>query len=120
LAGGSKEVTAVELNPLMASTARQFNGNLYDSSNVNLFIEDGTRFYSATTTKYDMMVIKRVDCWAAQLADGYPLSYTLSFHSRSVQPILTTFEGSQRDAGNDSWNFELPRLMPLVIESLQQ
>jgi hypothetical protein len=51
LAGGSKDVTAVEPNPLKVLRARHFNGDFYDRSNVNLFIDDGTRFNSATTAK---------------------------------------------------------------------
>jgi hypothetical protein len=57
LAGGSKNVTAVELNPLIVSAAKRFGGglagNLYNRSDVKVIIDDGRRFISSTNTKYD-------------------------------------------------------------------
>ena len=122
LAGGSKKITAVELNPLVASVAKQFgdsSGNLYQRENIKLLIDDGRRFISSTHSKYDIIMIKLVDSWAAQLAGGYALSenylYTVEAFKQYIQHL------------NDNgmlvmvrWNIELPRLMPLVVESLRQ
>jgi len=122
LAGGSKKITAVELNSLVASVAKQFgnsSGNLYQRENIKLLIDDGRRFISSTHSKYDIIMIKLVDSWAAQLAGGYALSenylYTVEAFKQYMQHL------------NDNgmlvmvrWNIELPRLMPLVVESLRQ
>ena len=77
LAGGSKNVTAVEINPLIISKAKEFGrlaGNLYDRKEVDVYIDDGRRFISSSNSKYDIITIKLVDSWAAQLAGGYALS----------------------------------------------
>src|SRR5919108_592838 len=123
LAGGSKNVTAVELNPLIISAAKQFGGssagNLYDRKDVHLFIDDGRRFISSTNAKYDTIVLKLVDSWAAQLAGGYALSENYLYTVEAFRQYLHHL--------NDNgmlvivrWNFELPRLMPLAVESLRQ
>jgi hypothetical protein len=119
-AGGSEKVTAVELNPLIVAAAKRSgseSGNLYERDNVELFIDDGRRFISSTDEKYDAIVIKLVDSWAAQLAGGYALSENYLYTTEAFQQYL-------RHLDEDGmlvmirWNFELPRLMPLVADSL--
>ncbi|HEX2557968.1 MAG TPA: hypothetical protein VHK86_06565, partial [Nitrososphaera sp.] len=120
LAGGSKNVTAVELNPLIVSAVKRFgsqSGDVYDRKDVGLFIDDGRRFISSTDARYDAIVIKLVDSWAAQLAGGYALSENYLYTTEAFQQYL-------RHLNKDGmlvmirWNFELPRLMPLVVDSL--
>lgn len=122
LAGGSEKVTAVELNPLIVSAAKRHGseaGNLYERDDVELFIDDGRRFISSTDEKYDAIVIKLVDSWAAQLAGGYALSENYLYTTEAFQQYL-------RHLNDDGmlvmirWNFELPRLMPLVADSLMK
>ncbi|HEY3094141.1 MAG TPA: hypothetical protein VGJ42_00090 [Nitrososphaera sp.] len=120
LAGGSDKVTAVELNPLIVSAAKRYgseSGNLYERDNVKLFIDDGRRFISSTDEKYDVIVIKLVDSWAAQLAGGYALSENYLYTTEAFQQYLRHLD---RDGMlvMIRWNFELPRLMPLVVDSL--
>ncbi len=120
LAGGSKQVDVVELNPLIVSAAKRFadpSGSPYERDNVQLFVDDGRRFISSTDKKYDAITIKLVDSWAAQLAGGYALSENYLYTTESFQQYL-------RHLNKDGmlvmirWNFELPRLMPLVADSL--
>jgi len=62
-------------------------------------------------------VIKLVDSWAAQLAGGYALSENYLYTTEAFQQYL-------RHLNNNGmlvmirWNFELPRLMPLVVDAL--
>lgn len=121
-AGGSDKVTAVELNPLIVSAAKRYgseSGTLYERDDVELFIDDGRRFISSTNEKYDAIVIKLVDSWAAQLAGGYALSENYLYTTEAFQQYL-------RHLNEDGmlvmirWNFELPRLMPLVADSLMK
>jgi spermine/spermidine synthase len=124
LAGGSKNVTAVELNPLIVSAAKQFGGsaagNLYDRKDVHLFVDDGRRFISSTNSKYDKIVIKLVDSWAAQLAGGYALSENYLYTVEAFKQYLRHLNGDNGMLVMVRWNIELPRLMPLVVESLLQ
>ncbi|HEX7208064.1 MAG TPA: class I SAM-dependent methyltransferase, partial [Nitrososphaeraceae archaeon] len=123
LAGGSKKVTAVEINPLIISTAKQFGnsaGNLYEREEVELFIDDGRRFISSSDSKYDRIVIKLVDSWAAQLAGGYALSENYLYTVEAFRQYLRHLDEDNGMLVMVRWNFELPRLMPLVAESLRQ
>ena len=124
LAGGSKNITAVEINPLIISAAKHFGGNLagnlYDRKDVKLFIDDGRRFISSTNSKYDTIVIKLVDSWAAQLAGGYALSENYLYTVEAFKEYLNHLYGDNGKLVMVRWNIELPRLMPLVIESLRQ
>ena len=124
LAGGSKNVTAVELNPLIISAAKRFGassaGNLYDRKDVHLFIDDGRRFISSTNSKYDKIVLKLVDSWAAQLAGGYALSENYLYTVEAFRQYLHHLNGDNGILVMIRWNFELPRLMPLAAESLRQ
>src|SRR5919112_311908 len=123
LAGGSKKVTAVEINPLIISAAKQFGdsaGNLYDRKEVELFIDDGRRFISSSDSKYDRIVIKLVDSWAAQLAGGYALSENYLYTVEAFRQYLRHLDEDNGMLVMVRWNFELPRLMPLIAESLRQ
>src|SRR5215212_737252 len=123
LAGGSKKVTAVEINPLITSTAKQFGnsaGNLYERNDVELVIDDGRRFISSSNSKYDMIIIKLVDSWAAQLAGGYALSENYLYTVEAFRQYLRHLDEDNGMLVMVRWNFELPRLMPLIAESLRQ
>src|ERR671914_2219713 len=123
LAGGADNVTAVELNPLVVSAVKRFegqSGNIYSNDKVELLIDDGRRFISSTTEKYDVIVLKLVDSWAAQLAGGYALSENYLY---TVEAFQQYFRHLDKDSGGGMlvmtrWNFELPRLMPLIVDSL--
>jgi len=122
LAGGSEKVTVVELNPLIVAAAKRAgseSGNLYERDNVELHIDDGRRYISSTDEKYDAIVIKLVDSWAAQLAGGYALSENYLYTTQGFQQYLRHLN----DEGMlvmIRWNFELPRLMPLVADALMK
>lgn len=123
LAGGAKKVTAVEINPSVVSAVKKFGqlaGNLYDRKDVNLFIDDGRRFISSTQTKYDIIVIRLVDSWAAQLAGGYALSENYLYTVEAFRQYLQHLHHDNGLLYMVRWNIELPRLLPLLIESLRQ
>jgi hypothetical protein len=123
LSGGADNVTAIELNPLVVSAAKSLDsesGNIYNNNNVELIIDDGRRFISSSAAeKYDVIVLKLVDSWAAQLAGGYALSENYLY---TVEAFQQYFRHLDKDNGGmlvmTRWNFELPRLMPLIVDSL--
>ena len=122
LSDGVGNVTAIELNPLVISAVKRFDsqsGNIYNNNNVELIIDDGRRFISSSSEKYDVIVLKLVDSWAAQLAGGYALSENYLY---TVEAFQQYFRHLDKDSGGmlvmTRWNFELPRLMPLIVDSL--
>jgi Spermine/spermidine synthase domain len=123
LAGGSKKVTAVEINPSIVSEVKKFGklaGNLYEHKDVDLYIDDGRRFISSTQSKYNIIVIRLVDSWAAQLAGGYALSENYLYTVEAFHQYLQHLDQDNGLLFMVRWNIELPRLMPLLIESLRQ
>jgi Spermine/spermidine synthase domain len=124
LSSGSKNVTAVELNPLIVSAVKNYGGNsagnLYNRKDVRLFIDDGRRFISSTNAKYDTIVIKLVDSWAAQLAGGYALSENYLYTVEAFKQYLNHLNGANGKLVMVRWSTELPRLVPLAIEALRE
>lgn len=128
LAAGADRVTAVEINPLIVGAVKRFGpeaGNVYDRQEVELHIDDGRRFISSSADKYDIVTIKLVDSWAAQLAGGYALSenylYTVEAFQQYIRHLESGGEGGEGGGGMLAmirWSFELPRLMPVVAEAL--
>ncbi|MGI0014411.1 MAG: hypothetical protein ACREBU_13355, partial [Nitrososphaera sp.] len=121
IAGGSDKVTAVEINPMIVSAVRSFGGqagNVYDRSDVELHIDDGRRFIGSSTSTYDIITIKLVDSWAAQLAGGYALSENYLYTVEAFQQYLRHLDDDESMLAMIRWSFELPRLMPIVEESL--
>ena len=124
LSAGSKNVTAVELNPLIVSAVKQYGGssagNLYNRKDVQLSIDDGRRFISSTNTKYDTIVIKLVDSWAAQLTGGYALSENYLYTVEAFKQYLNHLNGVNGKLVMVRWSTELPRLVPLAVEALRE
>ncbi len=124
LSAGSKNVKAVELNPLIVSAVQQYGGNsagnLYNRKDVQLSIDDGRRFISSTNTKYDTIVIKLVDSWAAQLAGGYALSENYLYTVEAFKQYLNHLNGANGKLVMVRWSTELPRLIPLAVEALRE
>src|ERR687891_419029 len=110
------------MNTLVVSAVKRFDsqsGNIYNNNNVELIIDDGRRFISSSSEKYDVIVLKLVDSWAAQLAGGYALSENYLY---TVEAFQQYFSHLDKDSGGmlvmTRWNFELSRLMPLIVDSL--
>jgi hypothetical protein len=124
LSAGSRNVTAVELNPLIVSAVKNYGGNsagnLYNRKDVRLFIDDGRRFISSTNAKYDTIVIKLVDSWAAQLAGGYALSENYLYTVEAFKQYLNHLNGANGKLVMVRWSTELPRLVPLATEALRE
>ena len=63
LLAGSKSITAVEINPAMASITRKyasFNGNILDYSGVTTVVADGRAYIESTAASFDMIYLNLV------------------------------------------------------------
>jgi len=67
-----------------------------------------------------MIVLKLVDSWAAQLAGGYALSENYLYTVEAFRQYLHHLSENNGMLVMVRWNFELPRLIPLIAESLRQ
>jgi hypothetical protein len=79
LSCGSRDITAVEINPLIAHTIMkerypQLSRRLYFKPEVNLIVEDGRSFVRRSQDKYQVIQATLVDTWASTAAGAFALS----------------------------------------------
>jgi hypothetical protein len=79
LASGAKEVTALEINPLIVNDLvrgkyREFTGGLYDRPDVRAVVDDGRSFVRRARRQYDIVHLSMVDTSAATAAGAYALT----------------------------------------------
>ena len=78
-ASGSKDITAVEINPIIADTVMkkqfaEYTRRLYFRPEVHLFVEDGRSFVRHSHNRYQVLQATLVDTWASTAAGAFALS----------------------------------------------
>ena len=128
LASGSKDVTAVEINPLIANRIMQEvmvkeNFGIYFRPEVHLHVEDGRSFVRSSDEKYQVLQATLVDTWASTAAGAFALSennlYTsdafFDYLSHLTDDGLLTFT---------RWGFDPPReslrLVSLAMDAFRR
>ena len=99
---GSRDIDAVELNPLMREVVNEkfgdFTGRLYARPEINFTIDDGRHFVRNTEKEYGLIQLSLVDTWASTAAGAFALSentlYTKEaffdyFHHLAPDGVLT-------------------------------
>jgi spermidine synthase len=128
LASGSKDVTAVEINPIIAQTVMlekfpQLSRGLYERPEVHLHVEDGRSFVRRSADKYQVIQATLVDTWAATAAGAFALSENNLYTSDAFREYLAHLTADGMLAVT-RWGFEPPReslrLMSLAIDALTQ
>jgi predicted membrane-bound spermidine synthase len=128
LASGSRDITAVEINPIIAETIMQerfpqLSRNLYRRPEVHVYVEDGRSFVRRTTDKYQVIQATLVDTWASTAAGAFALSENNLYTTDAFRDYLShlTDDGL---VGFGRWGFEPPReslrLISLAMEALAQ
>jgi hypothetical protein len=79
LASGSKDITGVEINPIIAKTIMRerfphYSNRLYFRPEVRLFVEDGRSFVRRSHERYQVIQATLVDTWASTAAGAFALS----------------------------------------------
>jgi hypothetical protein len=128
ITGGSKDVTAVEINPIIAHTIMQqrfadLSHRLYFRPEVHLFIEDGRSFVRRSPDKYQVLQATLVDTWASTAAGAFALSENNLYTTDAFRDYLNhlTDDGLMVFT---RWGFEPPReslrLLSLAIAALNE
>ena len=128
LAGGSQDVTAVEINPIIARTIMQqrfpeSSHRLYFRPQVHLFVEDGRSFVRRSPEKYQVLQATLVDTWASTAAGAFALSENNLYTTDAFRDYLNhlTDDGFMVFT---RWGFDPPReslrLLSLAIEALAE
>jgi hypothetical protein len=126
LASGSKDVTAVEINPLIATKIMQDvmgkeNYGIYLRPEVHLHVEDGRSFVRSSTEKYRVLQATLVDTWASTAAGAFALSENNLYTSDAFFDYLSHLTDDGLLAFT-RWGFEPPReslrLVSLAMDAL--
>jgi spermidine synthase len=128
LASGSRDITAVEINPIIATTIMrgQFaeqSHRLYFRPEVHVVVEDGRSFVRRSSEKYQVLQATLVDTWASTAAGAFALSENNLYTTDAFYDYLTHLT----DDGVLSftrWGFDPPReslrLVTLAMDALSR
>jgi SAM-dependent methyltransferase len=120
LASGSKNVTAVEMNPLMLKFVRSYGaraGNLYDRPDVETIQSEGRNFISRTDRKFDVILLGFVDSWASVASGGLSLSENYLYTTEAVRAY---YDHLKPDGVLVilRWEMDIPRLVSNSVANL--
>jgi hypothetical protein len=128
LAGGSKDVTGVEINPIIANTIMR--GNMKDISHgiyllpeVHIAAEDGRSFIRRSRDRYQVLQATLVDTWASTAAGAFALSENNLYTSDAFYDYLSHLTDDGVLAFT-RWGFDPPReslrLVTLAMDALKR
>ncbi len=128
LAFGSRDVTGVEINPIIARTIMQgrylaATGGLYQRPGVRIYVEDGRSFVRRTAERYQVLQANMVDTSSAAAAGAFALSENNLYTTDAFRDFLLhlTPDGI---LSVTRWGFDPPReslrLLSLAREALRQ
>jgi len=94
LAAGTRSVTGVEVNPIIAETImkryyREASGGLYRDSRVNIAVDDGRSFVRRSSDRYDLVQASLVDTWAATAAGAFALTENALYTREAFEDYLS-------------------------------
>jgi hypothetical protein len=122
LVSGSKDVTSVEINPIIYDTVKSYGeraGNVYSHQYVSSHIDEGRSFITRSSEKYDIIYVPFVDTWASVSSGGLSVS----------ENFLYTIQGFQQyydhltDRGKIvtvRWLIDAPRFVTTYAKLLEQ
>jgi len=125
---GSRDITGVEINGIIAKTVMQdrfleISHRLYQRPEVHIEVEDGRSFVRRSAEKYQVVQATLVDTWAATAAGAFALSENNLYTTDAFRDYLShlTPDGI---LAITRWGLEPPReslrLISLAIEALNQ
>jgi hypothetical protein len=128
LASGSKNVTGVEINPIIARTIMKekfpsLSRNLYLRPEVKIVEEDGRSFVRRSPEKFQVLQATLVDTWASTAAGAFALSENNLYTSDAFYDYLTHLTDDGILAFT-RWGFQPPReslrLLTLAMDALER
>ncbi|MEP7354182.1 MAG: hypothetical protein ABI824_13205, partial [Acidobacteriota bacterium] len=128
LGSGSRDVTAVEINPIIANSImrgqmRKESHGLYERPEVRVFVEDGRSFVRRSAEKYQVVQATLVDTWASTAAGAFALSENNLYTSDAFRDYLSHLTDDGVLAFS-RWGFDPPReslrVVSLGMDALSQ
>ncbi len=128
LASGSKDITAVEINPIIANVIMrekfpQYSNHLYSRPEVKIVVEDGRSFVRRSHQRYDVLQATLVDTWASTAAGAFALSENNLYTTNAFIDYLSHLTDHGVMAFT-RWGFQPPReslrVVSLAYAALKQ
>ncbi len=113
LASGSKDVTGVEINPIIATEIMrkrypQYSNYLYFKPEVKIVVEDGRSFVRRSQEHYQVLQATLVDTWASTAAGAFALSENNLYTTNAFVDYLSHLTPDGVMAFT-RWGFDPPR-----------
>jgi hypothetical protein len=128
VANGSGNVTAIEINPTIATDIMrgryaEYSYHLYERPQVHLHVQDGRSYIRASRDRYDVVQMTLVDTWASTAAGAFALSENNLY---TLEAFREYFDHLRPDGmiAITRWEFRQPRealrVVAQAIEALHQ
>jgi predicted membrane-bound spermidine synthase len=128
LYSASHDITAVEINSIIARTVMQqkfpdLSKGLYLRPDVHVYVEDGRSFVRRSTDHYQVIQATLVDTWASTAAGAFALSENYLYTTDAFRDYLSHLTDDGVIAFT-RWGFDPPReslrLIALAMAALRQ
>lgn len=128
LASGSRDITGVEINPIIANVIMrrkfpQYSNRLYFRPEVKIVIEDGRSFVRRSRERYQVLQATLVDTWASTAAGAFALSENNLYTTNAFADYLSHLT-SDGIMAFTRWGFDPPReslrVVSLAYAALKQ
>jgi hypothetical protein len=128
LASGSRDITGVEINPIIANTIMRgrfanLSQRLFFRPEVHIRVEDGRSFVRRSEEKYQVIQMTLVDTWASTAAGAFALSENNLYTTDAFRDYLSHLTDDGLLAFT-RWGFDPPReslrLVSLAITALNE
>jgi len=113
LASGSKAITGVEINPIIANTIMRdrfasMSGHLYSRPEVRIVVDDGRSFIRDSKERFQVLQATLVDTWASTAAGAFALSENNLYTTEAFSDYLRRLTDDGLMAFT-RWGFDPPR-----------
>ena len=128
VANGSRSVTGIEINPIIADNIMRdryadYAQHLYERPDVHIYVTDGRSFIRNSTQRFDVVQMTLVDTWASTAAGAFALSENNLY---TVEAFREYFERLKPDGmiAITRWEFHQPhealRVVSVAMEALHE
>ena len=124
VANGSRNVTGIEINPIIANDIMRgrfadYTYHLYEIPEVHMHVSDGRSFVRNSRDRYDVVEMTLVDTWASTAAGAFALSENNLY---TVEAFREYFEHLKPDGmiAITRWEFARPREALRVVSQAME
>jgi hypothetical protein len=124
LSSGSRSVTGIEINPIIANTIMRgryasYSKHLYQRPEVDMHVTDGRSYLRSSPKKFDVVQMTLVDTWASTAAGAFALSENNLY---TVEAFQEYFEHLNPDGmiAITRWEFHEPREALRVVSQAME